>query len=85
MQGMGLGKHPQLRDMYFGLCTRVLYIAQTDDSALRVKAERAAQELGLAYEYSLLGYRAFPGFVEQALAGARNSSIAPTEQVIRPR
>ena len=30
MQGMGLRKHPQLRDMYFGHYTRVLYIAQTD-------------------------------------------------------
>ena len=77
MQGMGLRKHPQLRDMYFGHYTRVLYIAQTDDSALRVKAERAAQELGLAYEYRLAGYGAFPGFVEQALAGARSSSNAP--------
>ena len=78
MQGMGLRKHPQLRDMYFGHYTRVLYIAQTDDSALRVKAERASQELGLAYEYRLAGYGTFPGFVEQALAGARSSSNAPT-------
>ena len=77
LQGMGLRKHPQLRDMYFGHYTRVLYIAQTDDSALRVKAERASQELGLAYEYRLAGYGTFPGFVEQALVGARSSSNAP--------
>ena len=78
MQGMGLRKHPQLRDMYFGHYARVLSIAQTDDSALRVKAGRAAQELGLTHEYRLAGYGAFPGFVEQALAGARSLSNAPT-------
>lgn len=34
MQGMGLRKHPQLREMYFGNYRRILYIAQTEDRAL---------------------------------------------------
>ena len=34
MQGMGLRRHPELRDMYFAHYRRVLYIAQTRDPAL---------------------------------------------------
>ena len=64
--------------MYLGRYTQTLYIAQTDDLALRVKVEQAAQELGLAYEYRVADYGAFPGSVEEALASARGSSNAPT-------
>ena len=77
MQGMGLRRHPQLRDMYFGNYTRVLYIAQTEDAALRVRAEQAAQELGLAFEYRLVGYGGFPGFVEEALAKTQVTASPP--------
>lgn len=77
MQGMGLRRHPQLRDMYFGNYTRVLYIAQTEDAALRVRAEQAAQELGLAFEYRLAGYGGFPGFVEEALAKTQATANPP--------
>ena len=47
MRRMGLRKHPQLRDMYFGHYTRVLYIAQTDCKKLQAKAAHAAAEMGL--------------------------------------
>jgi len=77
MQGMGLRRHPQLRDMYFGNYTRVLYIAQTEDAALRVRAEQAAQELGLAFDYRLAGYGGFPGFVEEALAKTQATANPP--------
>ena len=77
MQGMGLRRHPQLRDMYFGNYTRVLYIAQTEDAALRVRAEQAAQEFGLAFEYRLAGYGGFPGFVEEALAKTQATANPP--------
>jgi hypothetical protein len=77
MQGMGLRRHPQLRDMYFGNYTRVLYIAQTEDTALRVRAEQAAQELGLAFGYRLAGYGGFPGFVEEALAKTQATADPP--------
>lgn len=78
MQGMGLRRHPQLWDMYFGNYTRVLYIAQTEDAALRVRAEQAAQELGLAYECRLAGYGGFPGFVEEALAKTQATANPPS-------
>ena len=70
MQGMGLRRHPQLRDMYFAHYRRVLYIAQTRDPALEAKAERAAAELGLAYEYRFAGYGRLTPWVSQAVTAA---------------
>ena len=53
---MGLDRHPQLRDMYFGNYTKLVYQAQTDDPALDLKAEDCARRLGLAYERRFTGY-----------------------------
>jgi hypothetical protein len=53
---MGLDRHPQLRDMYFGNYTKLVYQAQTDDPALDAKAEDCACRLGLAYERRFTGY-----------------------------
>ncbi|WP_135503221.1 DUF1638 domain-containing protein [Roseovarius aestuariivivens] len=53
---MGLDRHPELRDMMFGNYTKLVYQAQTDDPALRAKAEDCARRLGLDYEYRFTGY-----------------------------
>jgi hypothetical protein len=53
---MGLDRHPELRDMIFGNYTKLVYQAQTDDAALRAKAEDCARRLGLEYEYRFTGY-----------------------------
>ena len=53
---MGLDRHPELRDMYFGHYTKLVYQAQTDDPALSAKAEDCAARLGLAYERRFTGY-----------------------------
>ena len=68
MQGMGLRKHPQLRDMYFGNYTRALYIAQTEDEGLQAKARAAAAELGLAYEYRFTGFGGLPAWVAASVS-----------------
>ena len=47
MQGMGLRKHPQLRDIYFGNYRRVLYIAQTRMTRCRQKPALPPPNLGL--------------------------------------
>ena len=54
--GLGLDRHPELLPMYFGNYTKVFYLAQTDDQTLRDKAEAAAKQLGLDYEYRFTGY-----------------------------
>ncbi|OYW54075.1 MAG: hypothetical protein B7Z10_05840 [Rhodobacterales bacterium 32-66-7] len=53
---MGLDRHPELRDMYFGNYTRLVYQAQVDDPALDAKAQDCAARLGLAYERRFTGY-----------------------------
>nr|WP_261368237.1 DUF1638 domain-containing protein [Pseudosulfitobacter koreense] len=53
---MGLDRHPQLRDMYFGNYEKLVYQAQTDDPALTEKARVAAARLGLAFERRYTGY-----------------------------
>jgi hypothetical protein len=53
---MGLDRHPQLRDMYFGNYTKLVYQAQTNDPALDAKAEDCARRLGLAYVRRFTGY-----------------------------
>lgn len=53
---MGLDRHPELRDMYFGNYTKLVYQAQTDDPALTARAQDCAARLGLAFERRLTGY-----------------------------
>lgn len=53
---MGLDRHPELRDMYFGNYTKLVYQAQTDDPALDAKARDCAARLGLDYERRFTGY-----------------------------
>lgn len=58
MTGLGLDRHPELRDAYFGNYTRVLYLSQTpagEDSDLLAGARRAAETLGLRLEYQHCG------------------------------
>jgi hypothetical protein len=61
---MGLDRHPELRDLYFGNYDRLIYQAQTNDPALDQKAREAAARLGLRYERRFTGY----GDLEPALA-----------------
>lgn len=53
---LGLDRHPELRDMYFGNYEKLVYQAQTDDPALDEKAQACAARLGLTYERRYTGY-----------------------------
>ena len=65
MRDFGIERHPQLRDMYFGNYTKVIYLAQTRDPDLEAKAKQAADKLGLAYEYRFTGYGDLGRFLGQ--------------------
>jgi Protein of unknown function (DUF1638) len=56
IEPLKLDKHPELKEMVFGNYTKIVYLAQTPDEALRTKAQWAADYLGLAYEYRFTGY-----------------------------
>jgi hypothetical protein len=56
LEGLGLVQHPELRQEYFKNYTRVMYLAQKDDAALRDRAIWAAQSLGLPLVIKQTGY-----------------------------
>ena len=64
---MGLDRHPQLRDMYFGNYTTLIYQAQTDDPELDAKAQDCAARLGLVYQRRFTGYGDLAGFMAKAV------------------
>ena len=66
---LGLDRHPDLRDMYFGNYEKLVYQAQTDDPALDAKARDCAARLGLAYERRLTGYGDLATTLGQVAAG----------------
>jgi hypothetical protein len=53
--GLGLDRHPQLLQQYFGNYRRVVYLAQTGSPELQAMARRHAAFLGLEFEYRLPG------------------------------
>ncbi|MEM9050338.1 MAG: DUF1638 domain-containing protein [Pseudomonadota bacterium] len=69
-RGMGLDRHPELRDMYFAHYDRLVYLAQTEDPVLTAKARAAADRLGLAFERRFTGY----GGLAEALAAAATAA-----------
>jgi Protein of unknown function (DUF1638) len=53
---MGLDRHPQLLEMYFGNYEKLVYLAQTEDADLTARAEACAEKLGLVFERRMTGY-----------------------------
>ncbi len=58
IRGLGLDRHPELRDDYFAHYRRVIYMAQQESSALESKAAEAAAYLKLPLEIRFVGYGA---------------------------
>lgn len=56
---LGLDRKPELRDMYFGHYTRLVFLSQTDDAVLLAKAEAASEALGLTFEHRPTGLTPF--------------------------
>jgi hypothetical protein len=63
IEPLGLDRHPELRDDYFGNYRRLIYLAQTDDPELDAKARDAARRLGLEYERRTTGYGELSGIL----------------------
>ena len=71
--GLGLDRHPELRDTYFGNYTRVVLISQRDDAEVIAAARAAARQLGLAFEHQAVGLGPFTAAVAGAVTFRRAS------------
>lgn len=65
MEGFGIKKHPELRDMYFGNYTRVLYLAQTENPDKLNAAKAAAAAINLPLEVHYTGLDPFQSALEK--------------------
>jgi len=66
MEGFGLNKYPEMRDMMFGNYTRLVYMTQADDPNLEIKAKAAAKKLKLNYTKIKTGYGELASFIKDA-------------------
>ncbi len=57
MKSMGLDRYPELKDEYFKNYKRIVYLAQSLDEELRVKAAAIAAYLGLPLEIRETGFK----------------------------
>jgi hypothetical protein len=64
VRGLGLDRHPQLRDSYFGNYRRVMYLAQARNPELERAARGHAEQLQLELEIRYTGLASF----EQAIS-----------------
>ena len=64
---LGLDRHPELRDAYFGNYRRIVLLSQTDDQAVVDAGQRAAEMLGLEFEHVHVGREPFAEAVSVSL------------------
>lgn len=64
-EGLGLDRHPELRDLIFGNYRKLVYLAQTEDDEASAKAESAAARIGLAYERRFTGLGGLSTFLSE--------------------
>jgi hypothetical protein len=82
---LGLDRHPELRDAYFGHYRRVLWLAQRPSPATRAAAERAAARLGLPLEVREVGDAALEARLAELIGGGLASARASHSGVTAAR
>jgi hypothetical protein len=66
---LGLDRHPELRDAYFGHYTRVVWLAQKPTAELRAAAQQAAARIGLRLEEREVGEAGLERQLEELVLG----------------
>lgn len=77
IQGLGIDRHSELLEQYFGNYQRLVYLAQTDDPALASAARRAARRLGLRFEHRHTGYGQLATTIAAVAAGRPAPAVTP--------
>ena len=77
VRGLGLDRHPELRDVYFANYSRVVFLAQTEDEALTEGAGAAARRLGLPLERRYTGLGELATSMRSAFEPAAAAPIEP--------
>jgi hypothetical protein len=54
-RGLGLDRHPDLLNLYFGNYTHLFYLQQLPDQDEQARAQAAAEKLGLTYVHAYTG------------------------------
>lgn len=72
IQGLGIDRHPELMALYFGNYRKLVYLAQLESPHKIADGQRAADRLGLVFEYRVTGY----GELEHSLRRAGEGVIA---------
>ena len=75
VRGLGLDRHPELRDAYFGNYHRLVHLAQSDDADLDARARDAAAVLGLEHQRVMTGLGPFAAVVDAAFTGTVARSV----------
>lgn len=64
---LGLDRHPELLEMYFGNYTTLVYQSQIEDPVLLESAKEIAARMGLEFEYRFTGF----GELEEVITALR--------------
>jgi len=83
IRGLGIDRHPQLLQEYFGHYRKLVYLAQAPQPDAYAQAQAAADRLGLVCEIKLTGYGELASSLAQAQTAFSPPPAAGHTQVIQ--
>ena len=69
IHGLGIDMHPELMSQYFGNYRKLVYLAQVESQQGIADGQRAADRLGLEFEYRVTGYGGLEHSLRRAHVG----------------
>lgn len=74
VRGLGMDRHPELRDLYFGNYRKLVLLAQLDDADIERRAREAAEFLGLDFERVVTGDSGLDSALRVRMGVAENAA-----------
>jgi hypothetical protein len=84
IQGLGLDRHPELFEMYFGNYRKLVYLGQAPGAKSEEQARAIALRMGLEYEHRRTGYGTLGATLVAAVrrADSRSDDARRNEEVV---